>query len=116
MNNLKDKVNEINHHPEWSLLNNNILSIKLTTHDNNNNISVLDYELAAIISTEYENCNWNYCKTSKNNMVYVNSILFALAAFGTFSFFYHLYFRHRITSDDFALAKINFRSNEYTQH
>ena len=33
------------HHPEWSL-NGSTLSVKLTTHDNNNKVSLKDYELA----------------------------------------------------------------------
>ena len=44
-------VNE--HHPEWSLRG-STLSVKLTTHDNNNKVSLKDFELADHMVYVYE--------------------------------------------------------------
>ena len=38
MNLIKDKCDELDHHPEWTL-SDNILKIRLTSHFNKNNVS-----------------------------------------------------------------------------
>ena len=53
MNEVSKFCSENSHHPEWSL-NGSTLSVKLTTHDNNNKVSLKDYELASHMVYVYD--------------------------------------------------------------
>jgi pterin-4a-carbinolamine dehydratase len=59
MNLLKTKCDEMDHHPEWTLQSNGVqnqslLKVTLSTHDKGNSVTFKDYELAAIMSYNYE--------------------------------------------------------------
>lgn len=58
MNKIKPICDELDHHPEWGT-DGNTLKIRLTSHFNQNKVSPMDYELAAMISREYSTLN-NY--------------------------------------------------------
>ena len=54
MNEISKWCSENDHHPEWSL-DGAILTVRLTSHFNNNKVSLLDYQLAKQMSFVYSN-------------------------------------------------------------
>jgi pterin-4a-carbinolamine dehydratase len=116
MNIIKDKCEEIDHHPEWSLGTDNVLRVRLTSHYLNNNLSPKDYELAAFISQKYEekgDYNFKYNKTVQRLVSYSFSGVVALLSFAVFYYTYVNFNRRNTTSYDFYLAKVNHTSNQY---
>jgi len=113
---IKDKCEEIDHHPEWSLGNDNVLRVRLTSHFLNNKISQKDYELAAFISHKYEekgDYSFKYNKTVQRLVSYSFSGVVALLSFAVFYYSYVNFKRRNTTSYDFYFTKINHTSNEY---
>ena len=114
MNLLKEKCNELDHHPEWAVQGDN-LTIKLTSHFNKNNVSPKDYELAAFISIHY-NHGTGFLFTKRNNQKFISNAMAAIFIFGTFYtmfYMYNLYKNYRITSRDFFFTKIVHSGNDY---
>ncbi len=115
LNVIKNKCDEIDHHPEWSVQDEN-LHIKLTSHFLKNNISEKDYELAAFISQKYEDkAYFNFIFNRRNQTWLSNSaaLAFALFTFYALSYMITLYQNYRITSRDFLFAKILTAENDY---
>jgi 4a-hydroxytetrahydrobiopterin dehydratase len=111
MNSLKEKIDELDHHPEWTL-NDNTLTIKLTSHSNKNNVSPKDYELAAFISQKYEQGNSGL----SNYQRVISNAAGALLIFGTvYTIYsiYNLYKTKRVTSRDFYFQKISHSGNKH---
>jgi len=116
MNIIKEKCEEIDHHPEWSLGIDNILKIRLTSHFLNNNISPKDYELAAFISNKYQeksDYNLKYNKTTQRLVSYSFSGVVALLSFALFYYTYTNLKRRNTTSFDFYFTRIHHTTNEY---
>lgn len=116
MNIVKEKCEEIDHHPEWSLGTDNILKIRLTSHFIGNNISPKDWELAAYISTKYNekgDYNIKYNRTTQRSVSYSFSGVVALLSFALFYYTYINFKRRNTTPNDFYLSKINHTSNDY---
>lgn len=108
INYIKDKADELDHHPEWTLTNDHKVFIKLTSHFNKNNITPIDFELAAFISNTYnESKEFNplKCKYTQKYFIYSLNLLLTLIAIYGIAYIYQLYTRYRITSDDFIFAK-----------
>lgn len=62
INNMKEKCDELDHHPCWTFrvnhnTNKHLLNINLTSHFANNNVTDKDYELASYLTREYESMN-----------------------------------------------------------
>ncbi len=106
MNIIKDQVDKLDHHPDWSI-NDNTLTVKLTTHDNGNKVSYKDYEVAAFMTTVYEDQTYKYDKTKMCYLKYLTA--FGLLISGTYLslWIYDLKSRHGITSDDFVFSRID---------
>lgn len=49
-----DAIDRLNHHPEWTNVYNKV-HVSLCTHDANHTITKLDYELADLLDSLYEN-------------------------------------------------------------
>jgi pterin-4a-carbinolamine dehydratase len=116
MNIVKEKCDEIDHHPEWMLANDNVLKIRLTSHFRDNNLSPKDWELAAYITTKYNekgDYNFKYNKTIQRLASYSFSGVVCLLSFAVFYYTYTNFKRRNTTANDFYLAKINHTSNEY---
>jgi pterin-4a-carbinolamine dehydratase len=116
MNIIKDKCDELDHHPEWTLGDDNVLRIKLTSHFKNNNISSMDYDLAAYITYKYlerSDYNFRYNRTIQRLVSYSFSGIVALLSFALFYYTYTNFKRRNTSSFDFYLARINHSSNEY---
>ena len=108
INLVKDHCEELDHHPEWTVAGNS-LDVKLTSHTANNNVSVKDYELAAFISREYEQRNFNGFKYNQCNQKWVSNaaaIGLTVVTVYTLVYLYNLYRNYRITSRDFYFSKI----------
>ena len=115
MNYIKDKANEIDHHPEWQIKD-NILRVRLTSHFNNNNLSEKDYEIAAYMSQLYD--SEISLITNKKVHRYFNVIL--SISFVLSLLYFVLYLknlkRRNFTSMDFVLPKVEMTTNEYFKH
>jgi hypothetical protein len=112
MNAVRNKCDEIDHHPEWQLKD-NVLRVRLTSHFKGNNLSPKDYELAAIMNRIYEeNISVNINKTFHKYFVvalsfgFVGSILAFVISLRNLK-------KRRFTSMDFVLPKVELSSNEY---
>lgn len=106
MNIVKTKCDELDHHPDWSL-NNNTLTVKLTTHDNGNNVTHKDWELAAFMSQVYEEGSYKYDKTKMCYLKYLTGLGLFLGGVYFAIWIYKLKTRYRFTSDDFIFSKID---------
>lgn len=79
---VKDKCDELDHHPSWTFTCDHIhnvytLTINLTSHFSKNNVSDKDYELAAYLTYEYERIRIFYFnETFRKYIVVGASVLF----------------------------------------
>lgn len=109
---LRTKCNELDHHPEWTLINNSV-QVKLTSHFKNNNVSAKDYELASLFSVQYEDS----C-SHINNQTYLSYMIGAAIIFGgayIANYMYHFKRNYNYTSMDFMFAKIDTADNAYVK-
>jgi len=112
INIIKDKCDEINHHPEWSLYSNdkgdNILRVFLTTHDQNNIVSSKDYELASFMSYNFqETSSYNY-KYNRRIQSLISSGFSIATAILFMTTLYYFYIREKnfiVGSRDFYFSK-----------
>lgn len=84
---VKEKCDELDHHPSWTYTCDNIkqefvLTINLTSHFANNNVTDRDFELAAYLTYEYEKGQTFYFNTKMRKMIVISfNVLFALFIF-----------------------------------
>jgi 4a-hydroxytetrahydrobiopterin dehydratase len=116
MNIVKEKFDEVNHHPEWTLDNvNNKLSVNLTSHYAKNNVTVKDYELAAFMNYQYEercSYSWRFDFFNQKAISFgAAALLFAIGLYGMwYVFVYEKNFN--VSSHDFLFAKIHMNTND----
>jgi pterin-4a-carbinolamine dehydratase len=110
MNIIKEKCEELDHHPEWVLKSNNSLEISLTSHTHKNNVSEKDYNLAAEINREFENSKnyWvKYNKCWQRIWGYSLSAGVVVALYAIF-YYFHLNSTQKLTGqNDFYFTRIN---------
>lgn len=107
---MRPKCNELDHHPEWQIIN-NVIKVKLTSHFNNNNVSAKDYELAAYFALSYDDS----CGLA-SYQPYLSYLLGAGIISGIAFIALYLYnFKrnYRFTSMDFMFARIDTPDNAY---
>lgn len=81
---IKEKCDELDHHPSWTYTCNHIkreyvLTINLTSHFANNNVTDKDYELAAYLTYEYEKGQKFYFNNKMRKMIILSSnVLFTM--------------------------------------
>lgn len=84
---MKDKCDEIDHHPSWTFNSNNStktysINVNLTSHFAKNNVTEKDYEMAAYMSYEYEKLMSLYKDSKFRTMISLSStVLFFLFIF-----------------------------------
>lgn len=102
----------MNHHPEWTLNNNN-LEVRLTTHDKHNNVSETDYALAAEFSETYDR-TFSVIGRNQDYLSYLigAAVIFGIGFVANFLYQERLY---RVTSMDFMFAKIDTKDNKYVK-
>ncbi len=112
MNIAKEKAQQLCHHPEWELSRQSgksVLSVVYSTHDAGNTVTAKDYELACILSYEYE--DRNYSKYNRQYQTMVSSGFSVAVAFAFVWVIYHFYTREKNYikgSRDFYCSKINY--------
>jgi pterin-4a-carbinolamine dehydratase len=113
MNICKEKCEQLNHHPNWTLSESkygeSLVSVILTTHDNNNNVSQKDFELASNLSYFYEERSsyYIYNRNIKNLVSMGFSVALAILFVSIFIHFYNKERNYNVRSKDFYLSKIN---------
>jgi pterin-4a-carbinolamine dehydratase len=115
MNVVKGKFDELDHHPEWVLNQNNGVSLRLTSHFNNNNVTPKDYELAAYLSQQYEQrgAYWiKFNRTRHDIFITLTAIVLGVAVVSYLWKMMILRKNYRITSRDFYFARIYMDSND----
>lgn len=118
VNSMKEKCDELDHHPEWAISPNNVLQVKLTSHFKKNNISTKDYQLAAEMSLVYESVENNLLMTYPQYRKIVSFAFGAAVAIlltSVAAYWYHTSNHYSITSRDFLFTKINNRHNNFKE-
>ena len=117
---MKDKCDELDHHPQWSLTSNHskntyTLKIVLTSHFAKNNITGKDYELGAFLSEEFN-------RLSKTSLIRKYSRFFQIASAALLIWLFVVGFKainrkkySRFGPNDFAFSRINNQSNKHYQ-
>jgi pterin-4a-carbinolamine dehydratase len=116
VNQIKNKCDELDHHPEWAMGVDNILKVRLTSHFRKNNISERDYQLAAHMSSIYEkNSDNSFLFNRRNQLIF--SYSFSAAVFIFISYLIYVWYKtsknYNITSRDFFFARVNTHDNDY---
>jgi 4a-hydroxytetrahydrobiopterin dehydratase len=115
MNLVKDKCDQLDHHPEWTVKDQH-LHVRLTSHFLKNNVSDKDWELAAVISQKYEDRFYYKIAFDKRYQSYIrNFVAFMFASFTFYIMFNYflLYRNYNITSRDFFFPRILTSDNDY---
>jgi hypothetical protein len=114
VNLVKDKCDQLDHHPDWSI-NDNILDVKLTTHYIGNKVSDKDWELAAFMSQYYNERNTMDDRTMKL-MRWAVALGLLSGSYMLFKWYEQVKLHHRFTSMDFIFQRVDTKKNDYYSH
>jgi hypothetical protein len=114
INLVKDKCDQIDHHPEWSV-HDNQLDVKLTSHYLGNKVGDKDWELAAYMSQYYNERNTMDEKSLKM-LRWLVAIGLISGSYMLFKWIENVKFHHRLTSMDFIFQRVDTKKNDYYAH